>query len=163
MTVLVHGESGVGKSTLLRAFVDRTAGDEHVLVLSGRCYEREAVPFKAVDGMIDALAHALQRMPKVEAAALVPQRASLLLQAFPVLRRADVLADARRYEIADPAELSHAACSRRCASCFAASRIATVILCIDDLHWSDADSMAVCTSCCAHPRRRRCSCSQACG
>jgi tetratricopeptide (TPR) repeat protein len=143
VTVLVHGESGVGKSTLLRAFIDRAAADERVLVLSGRCYEREAVPFKAMDGIIDALAHVLHRMPKVEAAAVVPQRASLLLQAFPVLRRVDVFADARRYDIADPAELrTRMFSAMREMFCRLADR-RPLILCIDDLHWADADSMAV--------------------
>jgi tetratricopeptide (TPR) repeat protein len=143
VTVLVHGESGVGKSTLLRTFIDRTGADERVLVLSGKCYEREAVPFKAMDGVVDTLAHVLQRMPKVEAAAMVPQRASLLLQAFPVLRRADVLAEARRYEIADPAELrTRMFAALRELFCRLADR-RPLILCIDDLHWADADSMAV--------------------
>ena len=44
VTTLVHGESGVGKSFLVRRFLARLDElDEGVLVLAGRCFERESV------------------------------------------------------------------------------------------------------------------------
>src|SRR5262249_39320326 len=43
VTVLIEGESGVGKSALLRRFLERVPGDAQVL--AGRCYERESVPY----------------------------------------------------------------------------------------------------------------------
>jgi serine/threonine protein kinase len=74
VTVFVHGESGIGKSSLLRHFSE-TAAITGTVVLTGRCHEREAVPYKAMDGVIDALARYMQRLPKHEAAALLPRRA----------------------------------------------------------------------------------------
>ncbi len=54
--VRVAGPSGVGKSRTVRAFLDGVPAADGVVVLRGRCYEQESVPFKAVDSLIDALA-----------------------------------------------------------------------------------------------------------
>ena len=64
VAVVVSGESGVGKSTLARAFLDSHAQDDGVLTFFSRCYERELVPFKAVDGLLDAVAHFLRHAPE---------------------------------------------------------------------------------------------------
>src|SRR5262249_22048240 len=98
VALLVHGESGIGKSMLLRHFAGELepAG---AVVLAGRCYERESVPYKALDEVIDALSHRLARLPHEEAAALLPARAHLLVQAFPVLR--PVVSDAGVLDVSD--------------------------------------------------------------
>ena len=57
-TVLVRGRSGVGKSTLVRQFLaELTERDSRCIILSGRCYERESMPYKALDSLMDALTH----------------------------------------------------------------------------------------------------------
>ena len=143
VTVYLHGESGIGKSALVRAFLKRLATDSRVVVLAGRCYEREAVPYKAVDGIIDELATYGQRLPQAEAAALTPRWADLLVQVFPVLSRIDVFASTPRHAVRDAKEqrtrlfaalreLLTRLCDRR-----------TVIMAIDDLQWADADSLAM--------------------
>jgi hypothetical protein len=146
VSVLVHGESGIGKSCLVRHFVDATASQERELVvLQGRCYEREAVPYKALDGVVDTLARFLGRLPAAEAAHFVPTRPGPLVQVFPVLRRVEVVAQGRSTEepIADPLELR--------ARAFGAMRELLVrladrrplIVVIDDLQWADGDSIAL--------------------
>ena len=146
VTVLVHGESGVGKSTLVRHLVDELGhGDANTVLLSGRCYERESVPYKAIDEVIDALSRQLKRMPEVEAAALLPRMASLLTQVFPVLLDVEPFAQAPRlsHGIADPQEVR--------ARVFAALREMLtrlgdrhpLVIMIDDLQWADADSLAL--------------------
>ena len=52
--MLVHGTSGMGKSSLVLEFLDRVR-DDQAIVLAGRCYERESVPYKAFDSVVDAL------------------------------------------------------------------------------------------------------------
>ncbi len=142
VTVYLLGESGIGKSALVRAFT-RGLRDDSVVVLAGRCYEREAMPYKAIDGIVDELAGYIQRMAQVDAAALTPQWADVLLQVFPVLSRIRVFASTPRHPVLDATEqrtrlfaalreLLTRLCDRR-----------TVIIWIDDLQWADADSLAM--------------------
>jgi type II secretory pathway predicted ATPase ExeA len=142
--VYVSGDSGVGKTTLVRHFTNAlSVEDTNVVVLPARCYERESVPYKAVDGLIDRLARYMARLSRAEAATLVPPRAWLLLQAFPVLRSVDALAESPRIDVPDPQELR--------TRMFTALRQLFELLCerhpvvlvIDDLQWADADSLAL--------------------
>ena len=146
LMMLVRGESGVGKTALVRRFCDGLAVvDARTVVLSGRCYERESVPYKAFDGVIDALGAYMKKLPKAEAAALLPRQTALLAQVFPVLRRVEPIAQAPRlaHEILDPQELR--------TRVFAAlrellARLADrqpVVVTIDDLQWADEDSLAL--------------------
>ena len=50
-----EGGDGAGKTTLVRHFLDRVAEHEGAVVLMGKCYEQESVPYKAFDGLVDAL------------------------------------------------------------------------------------------------------------
>ena len=143
------GESGVGKSTLVRRFTALVSEESNALVLSNRCYERESVPYKALDGIIDALSRVLARMAAMDLAELIPRRAGLLAQAFPVLRRVRPFAEA-----SDPARGATEGSvdpKERRAQLFGAvremlSRLAgqvPLVLVIDDIQWSDADSIAL--------------------
>jgi hypothetical protein len=146
VTLRVHGESGVGKSSLVARFCAKVATDEaRAIVLSGRCYERESVPFKALDGIVDALSDHLLGMSDEEIASLLPADATLLAHVFPVLRRVagidasppplatTVNPEAQRTRLfAAMRELFARLCATR--------RVAIVI---DDLQWSDADSLAL--------------------
>ena len=143
VSVVVHGESGVGKSSLARRFLDRVKENERALVLSGRCYEREAVPYKAFDEVIDTLSRRLARLPREEALALLPSRMGALAQLFPARGRVPVVAEAAGAPDRDPHE--------RRRSAFVALRellrkvcaLHDLIIAIDDLQWTDADSLSL--------------------
>ncbi|GAB4565667.1 MAG: hypothetical protein Tsb0020_16720 [Haliangiales bacterium] len=51
----VHGRAGMGKSALIDHFARELRDRDGALVLRSRCYERETVPYKAFDGVIDEL------------------------------------------------------------------------------------------------------------
>ncbi len=141
--VVITGESGIGKSALARRFLDELgAVRTDVLVLTGRCDERELVSYNALDGAVDALARYLAGLPSDEVEA--PGGTRELLQIFPVLRGVTALAAATRREPAatglDPRSLAFAALADLLAD--AAAR-RPVILLLDDVHWADADSLAL--------------------
>ncbi len=140
--VVVKGESGVGKTALVRRFLKDIMLSPDVLPLPGRCYENESVPYKAFDDIVDALTRRLLREPASEVARLLPRRIDLLVQAFPVLGR---LAG-----VSPPAGDVRAGSERR-AQVFGAARELfarlaerhRLVLLIDDLQWADADSVAL--------------------
>ena len=113
VALLLHGESGVGKSALVRRFVDElVARAPDAVVLAGRCYERESVHYKAVDGAIDALTDWLSSQRPDEVAALLPREMALAGELFPVPgMRVDAIAGAAALEHApeDPPELRNRA------------------------------------------------------
>ena len=144
VTVQLRGQTGMGKTALAQAFTDRAAAAGRALVLEGRCYERESVPYKAFDSLIDDLADTLEELPPAEVDALVPSGAGALVRLFPVLRRVDALARAPAPDAAvDPFELRHSAGASLRELLSRLARARPVILWIDDLQWGDNDSAAL--------------------
>lgn len=137
---MVVGSSGIGKSALADAFSRRAAAGS--IVLHGRCLDREAIPFRAVDEMIDALSSHLAMLPASELARVRSQITTplgALLEMFPVLR---VLA-------AQPGDEPALDVGSKRQAAFAALRelltavaiTAPTALIIDDLHLADPDSL----------------------
>jgi serine/threonine protein kinase len=144
VTVALHGESGVGKSCLVRRFLDVTlAGRDDVLVLAGRCYEREAVPYKALDEVIETLSRRLANMPRDQAARLLPADLASLALLFPAMARVSSRASRPSAHDRDPLERRRAA-FRTLRELFARlAEARRVVVTIDDLQWTDADSLAL--------------------
>jgi serine/threonine protein kinase/tetratricopeptide (TPR) repeat protein len=143
VTVVVDGESGVGKSALVRRFAEHVA-IEHpdLVVLAGRCYERESVPYKAFDEVVDALARYLGRLGAAEAKPLVPTKPMPLVKVFPVLRRVEAIAELSRgpQPALDPFELRGRAFSALRELLTRLGDRHPLVVVIDDVQWADADS-----------------------
>ncbi|MEO5731324.1 MAG: AAA family ATPase, partial [Byssovorax sp.] len=139
----IEGESGMGKSALVAHYLD-SLGDA-ALVFRGRCYERDSVPYKAVDEIISALAYYLESLPEQEAKALLPPEAGLLALIFPELDIAASVASMPRpaRDVMDPVALRNAAFGALRALFHRIARTRLVILAIDDLQWTDADSVVL--------------------
>jgi serine/threonine protein kinase len=142
-TVCLAGPSGIGKTSLMRAFVERLREEiPGAIILTGRCYQRESVPYKGVDSLIDALHRVLSRVAPQELEAILPRDIAAAEQLFPVLSDlGDVVRARRRIAVVpDQQELRRRA--------FAAMRElflrlvdrAPLVIAIDDLQWGDIDS-----------------------
>src|SRR6266446_1104252 len=144
VSVYVHGNSGMGKSTLVRTFLDQIKEQrQHPIVFQGRCYERESVPYKAFDGVVDSLSKHLASVRHGRAEALIPRNSFALARVFPVMLQVDAIFNARsaRPETVDLFTLRRQAFSalRELLARIADRR--PLVIYIDDLQWADADSI----------------------
>jgi hypothetical protein len=138
---LLSGESGVGKSALARGFVRRAARHQpNLVVFSGKCFEREAVPYKAFDAILDALGEYLVQLPEAERRRVLPPDAALLGQIFQGLHIATADVDgAVSVENPQQRRLRAFVALRRLVAAMA--RSTPLLLVIDDLQWADDDSL----------------------
>jgi eukaryotic-like serine/threonine-protein kinase len=131
----VSGAPGIGKTALVREFLRRAASERSAVVLCGRCYEREATPFKLLDGLVDSLSESIARHVPAARTGLSP-----LGSLFPGLETAAPRASGRT--MTDAEARSRAVHAFRTGLTTLAS-VGTVILHVDDVHWCDADGVGL--------------------
>ncbi|MBI5608808.1 MAG: protein kinase [Deltaproteobacteria bacterium] len=141
----LRGAAGLGKTALFEEFVRRQRSEGVELgLLEGRCHEREALPYKAFDALIDNLTRQLLALSPANLAALQPAEWAVLSHIFPVLLRVPAVATAMEGR---PAASTDNRTVRRRA--FAALRYLLTalakqrpwVLFFDDLQWVDLDSV----------------------
>lgn len=130
--VLIRGRAGLGKSALVRHVTDELRGSS--VVLRARCYERDGVPLKALDSLIDALARYLRQQPRPGLGDVIAPLSPL----FPVLQAGEGAAQTlgeRPDELDGPAFLALARVLARLAE------PRPLVLWLDDLQWGDPGSV----------------------
>jgi serine/threonine protein kinase len=137
----VRGPSGMGKTALVRRFVERLRARGPVVVLSGRCFERESVPYKALDSLVDALAHHLRVLPADDVRSMLPREVAALVRLFPVLSQVPGLpSEGDEDNAGQSPELRRRGVTALRALVGRLARRVPLVLWIDDLHWGDVDS-----------------------
>lgn len=154
VVVLLEGVSGIGKTALMhRFFREVVARDSSALVLSGKCSARESIPYKALDLVMDSMSAFLHSLPTAaEARTVLPRDVHAVARLFPVLLGVPAIAltpahedgrspaEARRRGVDALRDLLGRVADRR-----------RVIVHIDDLQWSDVDSLVVLDAVLRHP------------
>ena len=85
----------MANQTLVHRFLRDLVNERpDIVVLAGKCYELESVPFKAFDSLVDALGRWLRGLSFDAADALTPSHAGALARVFPVLSRVEAIAAA---------------------------------------------------------------------
>jgi serine/threonine protein kinase/predicted ATPase len=140
---VVQGEPGMGKSALVRRFLQRRATGACTLV--GRCYAQEDVPFKGIDDIVDALSEHLLGLAAHEVETIIAGGVRYLTVVFPVLLRVPAIesASTSTRAIGNPAAIREQAFREFQDLIQALAHKATLILFVDDLQWADRDSIAL--------------------
>jgi len=151
--VLLRGPSGMGKSALIDRFVARLPTND-LLLLRSRCYQHESVPFKAIDGLADAIGEYLQDTPEEELARLLPDGLQYLARLFPALRmipRIELKVEADSSAQLDPHEQRRRGFQALRALFHRLSDNHQLVITLDDIQWGDEDSLAALTEVLAPP------------
>ncbi|HEX3774690.1 MAG TPA: protein kinase [Polyangiaceae bacterium] len=145
VVVQISGRSGMGKTTLAQRFLNRASRDRGALVLSGRCFEREALPFKGMDSVVDELSRFLSATPPRDIEELMPAGMHYLARIFPVLHAVPCMESVPQpaHEIVEPIELRKRAFAALKELLCTLGSEQPLVLHIDDVQWSDIDSLVL--------------------
>jgi hypothetical protein len=143
ITVRLGGGSGMGKSAIVGSFLDGLAERGEAIVLRGRAYERESVPYKAFDSVVDAVSRYLMQQDEAGEPLDLPRDIGLLARLFPVLRRVPSIATGGGDVLVDPHLVRLRAFVALRELLDGLTKLRPVVLSIDDAHWGDVDSASL--------------------
>src|ERR1700722_1351333 len=143
VAVRLGGPSGMGKSAIARHFTDGLTEQNEAVVLRGRTYERESVPYKALDSVVDALSRYLIQRQDLGDPVELPADMGLLARIFPVLRRVPNIGTGPAEAIIDQHVVRARAFIALRELLAGLARKRPLVVCIDDVHWGDVDSASL--------------------
>ncbi len=143
VTVRLVGAPGMGKSRVAHHFLDGLSLRDQAVVLRGRAYERESIPYKAVDSAVDALCRHLIRLDESGTPLTLPDDIRALARVFPVLQHIPRVGRPADEPSDDPKGIRTRAfvAMRDLLSSLAERR--PLVIFIDDAQWGDVDSVAL--------------------
>lgn len=139
VVVEVTGTSGVGKSELVRRWLETITENGRGRTLHSRCRERESFAYKVFDGWVEGIARHLREHAVGDLFELLPPGMDALSRLFPAL-------DHWRSSAADPPVVDRQKHRRDAVRCLKLlltrlARREPLVLWVDDLQWIDADSV----------------------
>ena len=146
---IAQGTSGIGKTSLVETFLADLPSvgspSSTPLVLRGRCHERETLPFKAFDSVVDGLSYRLATLGNDDQTYVLPDGILYLSEIFPVLRRLKLIEHERYFlpPLRDAKELRNLAFVSFRDLLVRMARMQPMVIFIDDLQWADRDSFAL--------------------
>lgn len=143
VVVLVDGVSGMGKTALVQRFLHEADREPETVVLSGKCSERESIPYKALDSVMDTLCVYLRGLnTAAEVETLLPRDPRAVARLFPVLLSIPSVATAPEREVQglDPAQARRRAFGALRELLGRIADRSRLVVHIDDLQWTDLDS-----------------------
>jgi serine/threonine protein kinase len=144
--VFVTGAWGIGKTALVRELAQRLATHTRApLTWSSRCHERESIPFKAVDMLIDDAVRFLLSLPPAQLPSLLPPDIELLARTFPGLMRVPAIAERPpgAYGKLEPEGRRRLLFAAARALVHGIAQLRPLVLIVEDLQWGDADGLAL--------------------
>ncbi len=133
----VKGTSGIGKTALVRQFLDQVSKSYDIAIFQGSCHENETLAFKAFDALVDEMVDYIFQ-EKIDKDSLLNEDGALLRRLFPVLDQ---------FKTSEESELgvdrNRRASKALSAFAYFVSRLAEhrpIILFVDDVQWADLDS-----------------------
>lgn len=140
--VQVSGAPGIGKTALIDEFLDRAINRPRPpLILRGRCYERQSIPYNGFDQVMDGFGRSLSGMDLFEAAEVLGSEVNELQWIFPAVgqkrRRDDPTASGEGLA----AEQRQRAFQAVKTVLRRASRDRPIIVVLDDVQWGDVDTV----------------------
>jgi serine/threonine protein kinase len=139
----VAGASGMGKTAVAEHFLEGLVERDEALVLRGRAYERESIPYKAVDSVIDALSRHVAHLEEQGQTIALPADIGALARVFPVLRRVPSIGELAETTVTDPNLVRRRAFSALRTLVGSLAERQPLVFYIDDAQWGDADSAAL--------------------
>ncbi|MCC6511225.1 MAG: protein kinase [Pirellulaceae bacterium] len=166
--VSIQGLSGIGKTTLVESFLSEVADELQPVILRGRCHERESLPFKTLDSLVDSLCRHLSHCTAEQLRDWLPKDLPLLCRVFPVLGSLtttrptnpavpgpESIPASTTAPDSDPVLLRRRAFDALRELLFALAEKSPVVIFIDDLQWGDVPGANVLADLLASARRAK--------